>query len=384
MQHRTSVTTRTSPLIAAAALALLVAGTAAHADAPRYAIVDLGVLAPDSASQAFGISPDGDTVVGRSFGTTQRATVWTAAVGPVGLPNLPSRNFAVANAVNNAGVVVGNSLTTSFGAGALPVMWTNGVLSALTMPPSQTVGRANDINNAGVVVGSVNAGNLETATIYSGGSATLITATTANGSTMRTAYGISDGGRVAGSGIDPSNAAVNVGLVYDIASGTMVSVGALPGANGALAFGISNAGHVVGSSMLNQGSGRPYVWTPGGGIVEIPLPTATSQGSARGVNSAGWTVGTASSAFAIPFLYDGTATYRLADLLPANSGWDLLTNTSSSALSISEDGSIVGTAVVNGLTHAYRMALVPVPEPGTWALMLGGGALLAGARRRRG
>jgi hypothetical protein len=69
-------------------------------------------------------------------------------------------------------------------------------------------------------------------------------------------------------------------------------------------------------------------------------------------------VGDDSSAFSIPFLYDGTNTYRVADLIPANSGWDLSMNTSSSALGISEDAVIVGTGVYNGQTHAY--AVVPM------------------------
>src|SRR5213082_2766880 len=90
-------------------------------------------------------------------------------------------------------------------------------------------------------------------------------------------------------------------------------------------------------------------------MVAIPLATGTSEGSARAVNSAGWVVGNDSSAFSIPFLYDGTNTYRLADLIAPNSGWDLSMNTSSSALGISEDGVIVGTGLHNGETHAYAM-----------------------------
>jgi uncharacterized membrane protein len=67
--------------------------------------------------------------------------------------------------------------------------------------------------------------------------------------------------------------------------------------------------------MLNHGSGLPFIWSDQGGMVAIPLASGTSQGSARAVNSAGWVVGNDSSAFSIPFLYDGTNTYRLADLI---------------------------------------------------------------------
>ena len=154
-----------------------------------------------------------------------------------------------------------------------------------------------------------------------------------------------------------------MGIVYDMGAGAAFEVDPLPGSNGALAFGVSNSdqsccqngGFVVGSSMLNQGSGMPFIWSDANGIVAIPLATGTSEGSARAVNSAGWVVGDDSSAFSIPFLYDGTTTYRLADLIPAGSGWDLSMNTSSSALGISDNGVIVGTGVHSGDTHAYAM-----------------------------
>src|SRR5207302_167537 len=180
----------------------------------------------------------------------------------------------------------------------------------------------------------------------------IITQTTSNGSYFLTAFGINDSGRVVGQGIDPNNAARNVGIVYDIGQNMAFEVGALPGFNGALAFGVSNTGYVVGSSMLNQGSGLPFIGSDQGGMVDIPLATGTSQGSARAVNSAGWVVGNDSSAFSIPFLYDGINTYRLADLIPAGSGWDLSMNTSSSALGISEKNIIVGTGGYNEIGRA--------------------------------
>ena len=309
----------------------------------------------DTASQGLRASPGG-IAVGRSLRSgASQAFAWTAAGGIVALPNLSGRNFCVANSANDNGIVVGSGATTAFGSGRLPVIWNNGVVSQLPLPSGQTTGDANSVNASGVAVGSINSGSLQRGAIYSGGTATIISQTTANGSFFITAFGNNDAGRIVGQGIDPNDAAVNVGMVYDTATNTAFSVGSLPDHNGALAFGVSNAGHVVGASMFNQGSGLPFIWTNAGGMVAIPLPTGTSQGSARAVNSSGWAVGTASSAFAIPFLYDGTTTYRLADLLPPGSGWDLSMNTSSSALGISDNGVIVGTGIRNGATRAYAM-----------------------------
>jgi hypothetical protein len=350
-------------LIAWAALAAIVTAQ------PQYQIFDIGVVqVGDTASQSFGVSPLG-VVGGRSFRSGgAQAFTWTQGGGTVGLPNLAGRSFAVANSAldTDAGTIVGTAATTAFGSGRLPVIWHGGVVSQLPLPGGETLGDANDINASQTVVGSVNGGSSQRGVIYSGGSATVITQTTANGSFFVTAFGINDSGRIVGQGIDPTNAARNVGIVYDMGSPLAFEVGALPGHNGALAFGVSNNGHVVGSSMMNQGSGLPFIWSDANGMVAIPLATGTSQGSARGVNSAGWVVGQDSSAFSIPFLWDGTTTYRLADLIQTGFGWDLATNTSSSALGINDNGVIVGTGVHNGETRAYAMVPVtvtPTPTP---------------------
>jgi cell division septation protein DedD len=348
--------------IALLSIAIIPAATAAT---PQYEIYDIGVIDPgDDASQGFGVS-HGGIAVGRSIRTGgSQAFSWTLNGGVVGLPNLAGRNHAVSNSANDNGVVVGTAATTLFGSSRLPVIWQNGAVSQLPLPSGETLGDANSVNASSVAVGSVDGGSLQRGAIYNGGSGTIITQTTSNGSFFVTAFGINDSGRVVGQGIDPTNAARNVGIVYDIGDAMAFEVGALPGFNGALAFGVSNTGYVVGSTMLNQGSGLPFIWSDQGGIVAIPLASGTSQGSARAVNSAGWVVGNDSSAFSIPFLYDGTNTYRLADLIPPNSGWDLSMNTSSSADGISEDGVIVGTGVHNGETHAYAMVpAAPSPTP---------------------
>ena len=348
----------------AALLLSAVAGYAAPKTTPQYQIYDIDVVeVGDTASQGFGVSHAG-IAVGRSIRSSgSQAFTWTLNGGIVGLPNLSGRNHAVANSAAPQ-IVVGTAATTLFGSSRLPIMWLNGAVSQLPLPPGETLGDANSVNSSGVAVGSVDGGSNQRGAIYTGGGGAIITQTTSTGCFFVTAFGINDSGRVVGQGIDPNNAARNVGIVYDTGQNMAFEVGALPGFNGALAFGVSNTGYVVGSSMLNQGSGLPFIWSDQGGMVAIPLATGTSQGSARAVNSAGWVVGNDSSAFSIPFLYDGTNTYRLADLIPPNSGWDLSMNTSSSALGISEDGIIVGTGVHNGETHAYAMVPVaPSPTP---------------------
>ena len=355
--------TNISPALAASLLLAPVLTGAATAGAPQYSIVNIGTIQPaDSASQGFRVSAGG-IATGRSVGSPTQAFTWTESGGLIGLPNLasPSRPFSVGNAANDFGTVVGTGSTTLFGSSPLPLIWQGGTVSQLPLPPGQTLGRANDVNDTDVAVGSVGSGVNEFGVVYQGGSGSVITTTTGNGSFLRTAFAINNAGRIVGFGIDPNNAAVNVGYVLDTDTNTAFAVPPLPGRNGCLNFDVSNAGHVTGSSMLNQGSGLPFVWHDDTGTVEIPLPPGASQGSGRGVNSKGWVVGNAGGVFAVPFLYDGTSTYALADLIPPGTGWDLNMNTSSSALGISEDGVIVGTGVFNGLTRAY--AMIPVPTP---------------------
>lgn len=344
---------------------------------PQYKIFDIGIVLPaDTASQGFGVSPGG-IAVGRAV-RTGGAQAFTYIFGSAitGLPNLAGRPFCVSNGANDSGQIAGTCATSLFGTSRLPVIWQNGTVFQLTLPAGETLGDANDINASGLVVGSVDSGSLQQAVTYFGPNAgTVITQTTSTGCFFLTAFGVNDAGRIVGQGIDPNNAARNVGIYYDNGSGSAFEVGALPGANGALAFGIGNGGHIVGSSMMNQGSGLPFIWTQAGGMTAIPLPVGTSQGSARAVNTAGKAVGTASSAFAIPFLYDGAATYRLADLIPAGTGWDLSTNTSSSALGISDNNVIVGTGVFNGAVHAYMMVPVVNVSVGGRILTSGGAGI---------
>ncbi len=347
-------------------LALLLPAASVLAVPPQYLIVDIGVIAPTDFAQGNRVSLTG-IATGRSFGNPTRAFSWTFGGGLVALPNptTPARNYCVGNGVNDLGDVVGNGTTTSFGSSPLPLLWRGGGVTVLALPAGQTLGRANDINNGGLVVGSVGSGSLEYGVKWTGGVPSVITAQTPGGSWLRTAYSVNDAGLVVGFGIDPANAARNVGILYDAIGNLATEVPPLPGHNGTLPFDISNNTFIVGSSMLNQGAGMPFIWSAANGTKEIPLPPGASQGGCRGVNNAGWAVGTAGGVYAVPFLYDGEQTYALSALLPPGTGWDLATNTSSSAMGISEDGIIVGSGVLDGAVRAYAM----IPDQGVAALL---------------
>lgn len=331
---------------------------------PAYEIFSVGEVDPgDFGVQGQGISPGG-VAVGRTLGASNQGWSYTVGGGLVPLPKLPSRAFAGATDANDMGMACGTAAATFFGSNPLPIVWTKGVVTQLPLPPGQSLGRTFGISNAGLACGSVNGGSLERAAVYDaapGGTAFVITTTTPDGSFMTTAFAINEAGLVVGIGNDPANAARNVGFVHDLATDTSTDIGGLPGRNGAIAFAVSEAGHVVGSSMLNQGSGVPFIWTAGTGMQAVPLPAGTEQGIARGVNSSGMVVGIASNAFAVPFLSDGSTTWRLAELIPPGTGWDLDMNTSSGALGISEDGVIVGTGELDGEVRAFVM--VPVGGP---------------------
>lgn len=367
--------------------AAAVFASGAQADAPSYTIVDLGVIGNGEFSQAFGNSRNGSFVVGRSSDSHDQAYRWSAQGGMQALGNLDGRQYATAHGVNNAGLTVGVSALTWFGASPLPVMWSaSGSVSALSLPEGYGWGAANAVNNSGLIVGRAGSQDGDRAVLFNAatGSSQIINATTANGSFMTEAFGVNDAGLVVGIGTDPSDLARIVGLVYNSATGEMSSLGALPGHNSAINFGVSNNGHVVGSSSLYGSDGSPFIWSASQGMKAINLPPNTFTGSGSGVNSQGWVVGNAGGEFSIPFLYADGTTYTIQSLLSNGSGWDFSTNTSASAMAIADDGSIVGTAVHDGQVHAYRMSLVSsVPEPQSWVLTLAGLGLLGSASRRR-
>ena len=299
------------------------------------------------------------------------------------LPGIPGRAFQSPQSVNNSGIGAGFGATTFFGSSPLPGTWdiVNGTSATIPLVPGTTIGRIFAINNSGDMVGS-DASSTGRAARYAAGGSSLISETFSDGGVLTSAFGINDAGRVVGSGSDPVSAAVTRGFYLDPGDTDATDIGSLTGLghNSAIAFDVAGD-FIAGSSSFNSGvDGRAFIWEDGVGMTEITLLPGTTTGSARGVNANGWAVGSMASATSIPFLYDGSQTHQLQDLLANPTGWDLITGTSNAALGIADNGTIVGRGLLNGDITGFVAVLVP--EPGS-ACLLGLGAIAFGFIRRR-
>jgi len=170
-------------------------------------------------------------------------------------------------------------------------------------------------------------------------------------------------------------------MSYNMNTGAITEIAppAYTGVNASLAFSISGNGSYIAGTSGN--STQPYIWSATSGMNVVPLPAGTSTAGLRSVNDAGWAVGTAGGRYAAPFLYANGTTYTLANQITNLGDWNFTTTTSAASMGIDDNGDITGWAMLDGTAHAYL--LTPVPEPSSYALMLGGLLVVGGGARRR-
>jgi probable HAF family extracellular repeat protein len=323
----------------------------------------------------------------------------------------------VAFGINSSGMAVGWGQTPTGDQNAF-VFGSGGSIQSLAGLPGASDTYAYGINSSGTMVGASYVNGQTHGEIWNG------------------ARNIDLGAGVFATGInDPGVVIGGNGHAFMLVNGSYRDLGALPGADWSAAQGINSAGTVVGYGSIGNGMFRGFIWTPGGGMVELGT-FGGSNSYATAINGSGEVVGHASlsngyehafldfgagmtdlgtlgggSSYAYgindsgaivgyswlaggqnphAFVYVNGVMVDLNSLIPGNSGWELL-----GAYGINSAGEIVGEGIWNGQAHAFRLdpesgfsaqalGVQPVPDPGTeWLVAIGLGLLLICVWRRR-
>jgi probable HAF family extracellular repeat protein len=345
--------------------ALGLGAPAGAATTPRYTIRDLGALG-SGISQAAGINNLG-VAVGTAVpdGGNTHAVRWNAAGGITDLGSLGGSLGSGANAINDAGEVVGYSARPG-GTYVYPVRWSpSGAITDVSLPGINRLGELRAINPAGRAAGgqrpASSAGNpvgilynvdgTTTDLLWSGGSGTSTTAPTApvapttspsGGNTLFIANGINARNQVVGGGYLWQNGAAT----------------ALPSLRSeSYSYGVGNAinvaGVVAGYAGSPDGTTHAATWR-GTTITDLGGMSGYNLTTAKAINAAGQVVGNADPqcspcATVQAWVWEpgGTIT-PLENLIPAGSGWSLR-----DATGINDRGQIVGTGLHNGVQHAF-------------------------------
>lgn len=374
---------------------LLGVQAAAKADEPRYRIMDLPPLPGSISSRAYAVDESG-TVIGVSYINhngniaNARPTIWRNGVpellwiGPLNScyfcdPPVPADGAfdgGIPLAMNDHGTIVGRMQQSSYTGTSGPrrgtpdgsaFTWTpDDRLQLIAMEFDGLRSEAVAVNNAGLIVGVQDdatelahgysldaAGNFRELPLLPGGAWVRPT-------------DVNDLGQIVGNG--------DIGEGHERAfllnsAGAMTDLGTLENGSSSRAFAINEQGMVVGYSHRASGPIRAFVWTSDDGMIDLGAgaspPHVQAASNAVDINSRGQIIGEISNIG--PVLWNLDRSLIILESAVTNmSGWQFL----SDAVSINDNGLIVGTGTraESGLPHGF--VLLPVPEPSTLTLVL--------------
>lgn len=373
--HRHAVAT------AHALFALLLGGANALAQPPQYTVQDLGTSTSSLSITVTGINRNGE-VVGYAGGSSSPTLAFrTQPNSPINLPadyigtlggsgncgNSPCSS--VATGINSSGQVVGYS-TTSSGeihgfrtAAHAAINAATDDLGSLGGPPTSNnfLTRAMGINDAGQVVGLSQTSDGSAQAFRTAANAAINPATdniephTGPGTTTNSeARNINNSGDVLGDYHDTALSDYRFFVAYH--DGTFVDG---PGSISVETSktNINDSDQVGGSNTNALG-----VWQNGAGLA-LATCANVQDCPLRSLNNSLQMVGQlySPSAPQRAFLFMGGAVYDLNTLIPTNSGWVL-----TDAVAINDNGQIIGTGTLNGVTHVVR--LDPSKPPFTYSM----------------
>jgi probable HAF family extracellular repeat protein len=340
----------------------------------------LGSVPGDAFNRAHGISADGSTVVGTSYPSStsgiSHAFRWTAGGGTVSLGSLPGSNARseAFGASADGSVIVGYGASTQTNNLDVPFRWTAG--GGMQVLASDGASRGVSADGS-VVVGQFDDANGDSRPFrWTQASGPVSLGTLAGPSNQNTATGVSADGAVV---VGMSRTATGRNAFRWTSGGGMQPLGNLPGAGSGggelytYPFAVSANGlTVVGEGSSTNGL-EAFRWTSGGGMVGLgDLPGSHFFSSAQDVSADGSIIighGTTVNGSEAVRWHPVFGIQRISDLLVANglgasiAGWRL-----SDATAISDDGqTIAGYGDGPAGTQGW-VAVIPVPEPSTFAL----------------
>ncbi len=231
--------------------------------------------------------------------------------------------------------------------------------------------RATAVNNLDQVVGmSANASGEARAFLYADGGMTDLSALVP-GNVPITPFDIDYRGGITGSWVIDGEP-----RAFLYRDGQWTDLGDIGGLN---ATGRRINDWVTGDATRVDNRIAAFIWNPENGMHEIKFPNDAFQVIGRGINARGDVVGDGYSDHGpcCTFLWREGVTVNLNDLLEPGSGWSIY-----QALDINDGGQIAAYGC--GAPGCMIVRLDPVPEPSTYAMLLGGLAtLLWSARGRR-
>ena len=313
-----------------------------------------------------------------------RAFRFDIGSGPINLGTLGGA-FSMATALNEVGWVAGDSRVNPANSVVHSFLWRPGIGLTDLGTLGGTASSAAAVNQVGWVVGnSQTPGNaFKQAFLWRPETGTMVSLGSLN-NTNSAATGVNLGGAVVG--VSDSPAGVGRPFLWT-PTGGLTDLGGLGGPNAAgRANGINDANSIVGASDRGDGTTGAFLWQPGMGFLDLGTLGGVNA-SATSITQSGIVVGTAENAGLEPraFVWDATNGIRdLNDLILGGGGIGL---TLTSAIAVSDRGDIL--AVRQGQDGASYFLLTEqpldtnsVPAPAAFALVLAALPIL-GYRRFR-
>lgn len=345
-------------------LSLIFAAATCELRAQTYTVTDLGVLAGDSTSAGLSVNSQGHVVgcsgappyVCPNPNLPPAGFVWNQQAGIQALNPPAGQDFSSPFAINDLDEVVGYSSATMNGATQFhAVMWSDGTVRGLgTLFPKCGGGVcstfAEAISQNELVTGCAGVppyGNTH-AFLWNQKRGMLDLGTLGYGDSCGVA--VNNNGAVAGWLNDIAFA--TIGFFWTPADG-MQQIYPLPGADYVSpATGINSSNQVVGQTAYVGGDFtyfHAYLWSKGKGMTDLGvLGSGPASSQAQAINDNSQVVGWSGSSAFIWSQEQGMV--DLNTLIDPNSGWVL-----NSANSITNNGLIAGSGMINGESHAFLL-----------------------------